>query len=103
MSRRPDADIAVTQAVEASAMRAGCPVRVTTSSLTPWASATFAGARHHLQLEADENEALDRWLADLPEADLPTRGCLVADMVVQSVHRASGIATIEIEALTVEE
>jgi hypothetical protein len=102
MSRGPDAGTALIRAMEASAERAGCPIRVVASGATRWASATFAGARHELRLEAAEVEALGPWLAELPEVDLPTRGYLVADIQVQSVHRASGVATIEIEALTVE-
>ena len=103
MSRGPDPGTALTRAIEANARRAGCPVRISASEWTRWASATFTGGRHELTLEADEAGALDGWLAELPETELPTRGHLVADIVVTSVRRANGVATIRLEALTVEE
>ncbi|GAA0330305.1 hypothetical protein GCM10009087_45610 [Sphingomonas oligophenolica] len=103
MSRGPDAGTALVRAIEADAGRARCAVRLVSSDWTRWASATFSGARHQLSLEATEGDALDGWLAGLPEADLPIRGHLVADIVVMSVRRAGGSATIGLEALTVEE
>jgi hypothetical protein len=103
MSRGPDPGTALVRAIEANARRAGCPVRLSASDWTRWASATFTGARHDVKLEADESGALDAWLAELPEVDLPIRGHLVADIIVTSVRRANGVATIRLEALTVEE
>jgi len=103
MSRGPDAGTVLVRAIEANARRAGCPVCITASDWTRWASATFTGARHELALQADESNALDSWLTGLPEAELPIRGHLVADIVVTSVRRAEGVATIRLEALTVEE
>jgi len=103
MSRGPDAGTALIRAIEADAARARCDLRLVASDSTRWASATFTGARHHLSLEAPEGDALDGWLEALPEADLPIRGHLVADIVVLSVQRAGGNATIGLEALTVEE
>ena len=103
MSRGPDPGTALIRALEANARRTGCPVRVNASDWTRWASATFTGARHELTLEADESGALDTWLTELPDAELPTRGHLVADIIVTSVRRAQGSATIRLEALTVEE
>ena len=103
MSRGPDAGTALVRVLEADARQTGCPVRLISSDWTRWASATFTGARHKLSLEAVEGSALDDWLAGLPEADLPIRGHLVADIIVMSVQRADGTATIGLEALTVEE
>lgn len=103
MSRGPDPGTALVRALEANARRAGCPVRMNASDWTRWASATFTGARHELTVEADESGALDNWLTELPEAELPIRGHLVADIIVSSVRRAKGVATIRLEALTVEE
>jgi GNAT superfamily N-acetyltransferase len=103
MSRGPDPGTALVRALEANARRAGCPVRMSASDWTRWASATFTGARHELTVEADESGALDNWLTELPEAELPIRGHLVADIIVASVRRGEGVATILLEALTVEE
>ena len=57
MSRGPDPGTALVRALEANARRAGCPVRMTASDWTRWASATFTGARHDLTLEAGESGA----------------------------------------------
>ncbi|MEP7004940.1 MAG: hypothetical protein ABI810_03085 [Sphingomonas bacterium] len=103
MSRGPDPGTALVRALEANAKRAGCSVRLSASDWTRWASATFTGARHEVTLEAGESGALDGWLTELPEAELPIRSHLVADVVVTSVRRADGFATIRLEALTVEE
>ena len=103
MSRGPDADTLLLRRLEADSLRAGCPARVIDSTWTRWASATFTGARHELSLEAPESAALDAWLNGLPETDLPLRRHLVADIVVTGISRAGGVATVALEALTVEE
>ena len=102
MSRGPDPGTALVRAIEANARRAACPVRLRAADWTRWASATFTGARHEVTLDADESGALDNWLTELSEAELPIRGHLVADIIVTSVRRAKGVATIRLEALTVE-
>jgi len=103
MSRGPDAGTLLVRGLEADSHRANCPVRAIESTWTRWASATFNGARHELTLEAADSSALDAWLDALPEANLPLRGHLVADIVVIKRSRAEGIATMTVEALTVEE
>lgn len=102
MSRGPDAGTALVRAIEANAQGAGCTAQMIKSDSMRWESATFAGARHQLTLATPESSALDRWLAALPAADLPVRGFLIADIMVKTICRADGIATIGLEALTVE-
>ena len=102
MSRGPDAGTLLVRAVEADAFGMGCLIRIADSDWTRWASATFNGARHSLTLEAEETPALERWLAELPSTNLPIRGHLLADMVIKGIRRAGGVATIALEALTVE-
>lgn len=103
MSRGPDAGTIFARAVKADSCRASCPVRIIDSEWTRWSSATFDGGRHKLSLDATDSPALDKWIGTLSEARLPMLGLLVADVAVRSVRRAEGVATIEIEALTVEE
>lgn len=67
-----------------------------------WASATFVGARHTLWLQAVAGATLDRWLADVPEAEIALRDHLLADLVITAVTRTDGVARITIEALTLE-
>jgi len=58
---------------------------------TSWASITFAGARHRLQLVfegSDAVEAGERFIAFLPEHEFEIPGQLVADAAVTAVdHR----------------
>jgi hypothetical protein len=103
MSRPSDPSRLLVRALAASAEAAGCPVEVLSCTASRWASATFVGARHQLTLAAPPSARLDLWLPSLPEADLPLRHHLVADLVVMGVERSALQATITLEALTVEE
>lgn len=89
------------RAIDADARRAGCAVTLARAASTRWSSATFIGARHELTVEATDSPALDAWLDALPEAELPVRAQLVADLVVKGVTREAGVARVAIEALTV--
>jgi hypothetical protein len=77
-------------------------VAVASADWTRWASATFSGARHDIALRASGSDALDRWIAALPDSDLSAPGMLVADLLVMAVRREGEKVTILIEALTVE-
>ncbi len=98
MSRGPDAATLLERRLRIAAEAAGVTIAIPQSDWTRWASATFVGARHRLTLASDDPGFGD-WLATLPEAELPLRGHLVADVVVL---RATG-AVAEVEVLTVEE
>lgn len=102
MSRGPDAGTLVRRAIERDARLAECAVTLTLDESTRWASATFVGARHRLSLDGPDDAAFAHWLAGLPEADLPIRGHLVADLAIVSATRAAGRATARMEALTVQ-
>jgi len=102
MSRGPDAATLLARAVEDDAWRAGCLARVADSHWTRWASATFSGARHRMRVEAQDAAGLDRWLAGLADATMEMRGHLLADLTVGEISRSGGMATIDLEALSVE-
>ena len=102
MSRGPDAATLLRRALERSADAAGVRVTVDAVRSDPWASATFTGARHTLDLIVAGSAAL-RWLADLPEVELAMRGHLCADLVVVRTEVGSDATTARVEALTVEE
>lgn len=102
MSRGPDADTLLERALVAHAARGGVVVAIVEANWERWASATFAGARHALTLEAAAGDALDAWLAALPEADLSFRRTLVADLTVVAVRRGDPVH-VSLEVLTVEE
>jgi hypothetical protein len=103
MSRGPDAGVRLERALLAHAAAARCAVTIADATWVRWASATFAGARHTLWLEAATSAELDAWIADLPEADLVLRDNLVADLAITAVARAGSTARITIEVLTLEE
>ncbi len=98
MSRGPDVTTMLDRRLRIAGEAAGIEVAVLQSESTPWASATFNGARHFLTLSSDD-AGFDAWLAALPEADLPMRGHLVADVVVTARNGREA----EVNVLTVEE
>lgn len=102
MSRGPDALTLLERRLRIAAETAGVAIDIPESEAVPWASATFNGARHRLTMTSDD-VGFDAWLAGLPEADLPLRGHLVADLAVvgREVPAERQVALIEI--LTVEE
>ncbi|MCB2085058.1 MAG: hypothetical protein H6920_11315 [Sphingomonadaceae bacterium] len=62
---------------------------VAAHSERPWASITFAGSRHRLRIEfsgAQEVEAGERLIAELPEHEFALVGQLVADANVVGVE-----------------
>ncbi|MFD1036633.1 hypothetical protein ACFQ15_18525 [Sphingomonas hankookensis] len=99
MSRGPDATTLLERRLRIAAEAAGVTIAIVRSSATPWASATFNGARHRLTL-IGEGAAFERWVAGLPDADLPLRGHLVADLAVRRNATGDGV---DVEVLTVEE
>lgn len=103
MSRGPDAATQLERALLAMADGAGCPIEIGHAKMTPWASATFVGARHVLGLDAAASPLLDAWLATLAEAEFTLRGHLVADVHVASTSRDGGRVRVSLEALTIED
>ncbi|MEH3041477.1 MAG: hypothetical protein PGN21_15615 [Sphingomonas paucimobilis] len=98
MSRGPDVATLLERRLRITAEAAGVAIAIVASDATPWASATFNGARHRLTLESGD-AGFAAWLAALPEAELPLRGHLVADLIVTAAD--DRVATIEV--LSVEE
>lgn len=103
MSRGPDAATQLERALIAAAEAAGCPIAIASADWTRWASATFTGARHALTVTAAASPLLDQWLVGLSEAEFALRRYLVADIHVVRMTREDGVATVALEALTVEE
>jgi hypothetical protein len=103
MSRGPDAGALLERALLRQAQAAGIDLSIVSAGWTRWASATFAGARHDLLLTASPSPALDRWIADLPEAEFAMREHLVADLTVEARTNIGDRVELRIGALTVEE
>lgn len=78
---------------------------VVAETLTPWASATFIGARHGLTLvlRGEDAAARARELAtQLPEAQFALPGHLVADLVVDAITEEAGEVRLLLSVLTIE-
>lgn len=86
--------------------RAGQDCDIVETTLTPWASATFIGARHCLTLILKGDDAAVRAEALtvlLPEADFTIAGHLVADLSVDSTEvTGPDEARLRLSILTIE-
>lgn len=69
------------RALAAHARSFGVTATMLSHARSPWASATFTGARHRLVLAVSGGAAAD-WADALPEAELAVPGHLVADLEV---------------------
>lgn len=87
--------------LDAALVANGPDLRICRHVTQDWASVTFGGARHCLTVEVPAGPALDRWLASLPEADLPIRGHLVADVEIIAIAHLGEVVRIDLEILTV--
>jgi hypothetical protein len=82
---------------------------ITAHSEKSWASITFAGTRHRLDLAFDGDEAIEageRFIAYLPEHEFAIPKQLVADAAVIAVdHRigANSRMTVRVELLLLDE
>ncbi len=103
MSRWPDPGTKLERALICSAADAGVVLTVIAATATPWASVTFAGARHQLTVVAARSSSLDAWLAGLPEAEFCLGGHLLADLAVTGTIDAVELMEVTLEALTVED
>ena len=94
---------------------AGVRMIVESIETTEWASATFVGQRHRLELRLEGGEeavtsALDRLERGLPEVEVATGVYFLADAALARYELTLGadapgegtIAAIEVEALTIE-
>ncbi|SOB86531.1 hypothetical protein SAMN06297144_1637 [Sphingomonas guangdongensis] len=103
MSRGPDATTLLERALLASAVAHGLTPVIGEVATTRWASATFTGMRHEIALTLRADPAAEAWLAALPESEFRLRGHLLADLIVVAHERVAGIASVRLEALTVED
>jgi hypothetical protein len=84
---------------------AGEDCTVPDSGLTPWASATFIGARHAitLLLEGEDSGVRAQALAAiLPESDFAIPGHIVADLSVDGIAPDPQGARLTLSILTIE-
>lgn len=94
MIPRTDPVVVAWAALFRSAAAAGCAIRLVEGDAAPWWSATFAGGAVWLTIALDPGGDADRWLAALPDAELPIAGRFVADCLVEP--GAPGTATVSL-------
>jgi len=78
---------------------------------TDWASATFVGKHHHCELRIEGlrgkvSTAIDRLTRSLSEVEVSASGYFLADCALVTFDvslEGEGVATIVVEALTIEE
>lgn len=85
---------------------AGPAAQIVDSTLTPWCSATFIGARHKVVLALIGQDAADRATAlaeSLPETEFRIFGHIVAELVVDE-RQAVGASEVRLHlcVLTIE-
>ena len=78
-----DAAVLLVRALRIAARAAGATIVVRATDERCWASATFAGTRHRIDLQVDADVSTGDWLAALSDAEWILRGHLVADLVVE--------------------
>lgn len=79
------------------------PLSLTTAKVRDWASATFVGTQHHIELSLADDDTAACKIAALPDIDLPMRGRFVADLRLVTVHAHDGRFDVVLEALVVED
>jgi hypothetical protein len=101
------ASVEVRRAVVAMFTGVGAAVTVAQSHSRPWASITFSGERHRLQLCVTGPGAasvVETLLDGIGHRDILLRGHILADIEVVSVeHGLDGRVHVIFEALTVED
>lgn len=83
----------------------GGPIDIKEVATRPWASITFAGARHHFRLNLRGEgaaAAADAFLTGLSEREFRLRGHILADIALIEDVRDEGSIRLTLEALTVE-
>jgi hypothetical protein len=72
------------------------------ASCTPWASVTFAGVRHRIDLTMPAGAA--KWLTErIAGIEFAIPGHVVADIAVEAARAANDLIELDISALTIEE
>lgn len=102
MSGRANAVPRLERALANHAAATGVGLTIAGHRVTRWASATFVGARHRLEMTV-AGGAARAWLADLAEAELTMPGHLVADLTVLDARHDAADTIALVEVLTVED
>lgn len=83
--RGRDAAAQLARALLSSAREGTLAATVEELAARPWASATYVGTQVTLTFAAPRAPTLGRWIAELPQAELPMPGCLLASLAVDGI------------------
>ena len=97
-----DAATRLDRALAVAARASGLIVTAIDHHGRPWASATFTGTQHAVTLRTPRAPALGRWVAELPDADLPLHGHLVASLAVDRIDDDGVEVQLTLTVLTIE-
>jgi hypothetical protein len=103
VAARPRRGTAREALIAALAARGGPGTDVTRTTSQCWASITFEGARHQIELRLAGRAQADAFEQDLAESEFALRGHLLADIRVSSRRAEGESVVLEVEALTIEE
>lgn len=103
----PDAGDELIRVIRGNFANFGCGLTIEALERRNWASVTFSGERHRLELRLqgeDAGAAADAFLPGLAEREFDLRGHILADIAVISEERdeEGGWARLSLEALTLE-
>lgn len=99
---RPPRPSAREALIAALAARGGTDALVRPKPSRSWASATFAGARHEMEIRLPARSA-DAFEQGLKEAQFSLRGHLLADIAIAGRRTEGEAVVLDVEALTIEE
>lgn len=91
------------RALTASAESSGCMADLTLVATRDWASALFVGARYDVVATLAPGAAAERWIAALPEIELPMPRQFANDVRVIAREDAGDRLTVTIEAVVLED
>ena len=100
--RGRDAEARLGRALHSSAQAAGLAIELTDMRARPWASATFVGTQVSLVMSSPRSPTLDRWLSDLPLAELPMRDHLLASLALDRIEDNGNVVLTAVTALVIE-
>lgn len=89
------------RALTRAAAIAGVPIAIESHRETAWASATFAGAHHHVEASAASGDALARWLAALDGSAIEVPGHLVAELRLSAALASGAVTRFRLDGVTV--
>ncbi len=101
--RGGDAQARLARALVTDALAAGCTLTVEAVNARPWASATYVGEQQAVSVHVEPADAARRWLAMLPDANLPMRGHVAMPPAVDRMIEEGDSIRADLSVLTLND